>query len=114
MGVTDKTIADSLMGKHPPERKLHFSTLQVYDETPIFIPVNIMEDVVEFAAQKTSGRAGPSENDSEALQGWLLKIGDDIKKLCIGVENFMEWLANQIPPWAAYWSFMSGCQITLY
>ena len=56
----------------------------------IFIPVYITEDVVESAAQKLSGGSGPGYTDSEALQGWLLKFGEGNKKLCIGVEIFVD------------------------
>ena len=43
------------MVKHPPERKTHCSTLEAYKETPIFILVDIMEDVSESATRKLSG-----------------------------------------------------------
>ena len=43
---------------------------------------------------------------SEALWGWLLKFGDDSKKLHISFEFFVDWLANQSPTWAAYQAFM--------
>ena len=64
---TDKTVAEVLTGKHPPERKTHFSTLKVYEETPIFILVDIMEDVVELVARKILGILDLGGTDSEAL-----------------------------------------------
>ena len=51
--------------------------------------------------------------DSEALQGWLLKFGEDSTRLRTIVEIFVDWLANGIPPWLAYCAFMSGCIIVL-
>ena len=48
--------------------------LEVYDETTIFIPVEIMEDVVGSVAQKLSRNLVPVNTDLEALQGWLLKF----------------------------------------
>ena len=80
---------------------------------PIFIPVDIMEDVFKLVVRNLLRCASPSGMDSEALQGWLLKFGYDSKKLCISVEAFVEWMTNQIPPWAAYQAFMSGCLIAL-
>ena len=47
------------------------STLEVYDKTPIFIPVEVMEDVVESFTQKLSEVSSPIGTDSAALQGWI-------------------------------------------
>ena len=49
----------------------------------------------------------------EALHGWILKFGEDSKKLCISVEIFVEWLANGNTSWASYYEFMSDHLITL-
>ena len=49
--------------------------LEVYGETPIFIPVGIMEDAVKSVAQKISRGLVPGGTDSEALQVWILKSG---------------------------------------
>ena len=65
-------------------------TLEVYDETPIFSPVHIKEEVVESFMRKLSGSSGPGGTDSEALQGWLLKSREDIKRLRTSVENFSD------------------------
>ena len=35
------------------------SILEAYDKTPIFIPVGIMEDVVELVSLKLPGGVGP-------------------------------------------------------
>ena len=75
--------------------------------------MDITEDVVELVARKIWGGAGPSGTDSEYLHGWLLKFRDDIKKLHISVETLVEWLTNQIPPWAAYREFISERLIAL-
>ena len=74
----------------------------MYEASPVFISMEITEIVVESVAQKLSGSAGPGGTDSEALQGLLLKFGDYSKKLCISVEYFVKWVANQSPPWATY------------
>ena len=75
------------------------SMLEAYDKTPILIPVGIMEDVVKSVARKLSRSSGPRGTDLEDLQGWILKSGEDSKKLCISVEIFVDWLANKTPPW---------------
>ena len=54
----DKTVLEVLAGKHPPERKIHCSTLEAYEETPIFILIDITEDVVKLVTQKLLGSQG--------------------------------------------------------
>ena len=76
--------------------------MELYQETLIFILVDITVDVVESIACKLSGSTAPGGTDLEALQDWILKVGDDRKKLCISVEYLVDCLANIIPPWAAY------------
>ena len=71
--------------------------MESYKEMSVFIPVDIMEDVVESAAHKILGSAGPGGMELEALQGWLLKFGDHRKELCISFESLVEWMSNKIP-----------------
>ena len=87
--------------------------LEAYNETPIFIPVDIIDDVVKSVARKLSGSLGPGGTDLEALQGWILKSGEGSKRLCTSVENFVNWLSNGSPSWAAYRVFMSGRLLAL-
>ena len=108
----DETAASFLVGKHP-HKPPPCSTLVVYDKMPIFIPVDIMEDVVELVVRKIFGSSVPGGTDSEALQGCLLKVWEDRKKLSLSVEIFVYWIANKSPPWSAYYSFMSGRMILL-
>ena len=71
-------------------QKKNCSTLEVYNKTPIFIFVDITEDVVELVALKRLGSSVLGATDSEALQGWLLKIGEDITKHHISVEILID------------------------
>ena len=89
------------------------ATLELYEETSIFIPVDITDGSVKLVVCKVSGASGPGGTDSEALQGWSLKFWDDSKRLRTRVETFVDWLANGIPPWAAYCEFLSVFLITL-
>ena len=45
--------------------------LEAYDETPISIPVDIVEDVVKLVARKLMGSLGDRGMDSEAIQDFL-------------------------------------------
>ena len=49
----------------------------MYEEAPVFIPVDVTEEALESVAQKKLGSSGPGVTDSEVLQGWLLKFGED-------------------------------------
>ena len=53
--------------------------LKAYEETHVYVPIDITKDVVQSDMQNLSVSAGPSGTDSEALQGCLLKLGDYIK-----------------------------------
>ena len=47
---TDNNAAEVMTGKYQPKRKPHCYTLEAYKETPIFIPLDITEDVVGSVA----------------------------------------------------------------
>ena len=112
-GMINETVTSVLEGKHPSETIPSCATLEMYEETPILIPVNITEEAIESVAQKLSGSSGPGGTDSEALQVWLLKFGEDSTRLHTSVETFVDWLANGSPHWAAYRAFLSGRMIAL-
>ena len=81
--------------------------LEVYEEIPISIHVDITQDVVKLVAQKLSGSSGPGGTDLEDLYRWFLKFGEGRKKLRISVEIFVDQLTNKNPPWEAYNEFKS-------
>ena len=51
--------------------------------------MDITEDLVKLVACKISGVLGPGGTDSDALQGWLLKSGENSKKLHIIAEMLL-------------------------
>ena len=51
--------------------------LETYAETPTLIMIDVTEDVVEFSTRKLLGSLGPEETESKALQGWILKFGEE-------------------------------------
>ena len=65
--MINETVTLVLEGKIPSEIIPSCATLETYEETPIFIPVNITEEAVELVAQKLLGSFGPGGTDSEAL-----------------------------------------------
>ena len=87
-GKINEAVASVLEGKHPSETITSCATLETYEETPIFIPVKITEEVVGSVARKLSGSFCQGGMDSEALQGCLLKFGEDSTRLHTSVETF--------------------------
>ena len=73
---------------------------------PKIILIIVMEDVVELVSRKNSGSPVSGDTDSEALQEWILKFGEDSEKFCTRYEFFIYWLSNHNPLWVAYCHFM--------
>ena len=81
MGFIDKSVMEVLAGKRTPERKTHCSTLEVYYETPVFIPVDITEDAVESVARKLAGDSRAQWYRLRRFTGVDAKIQGPQKKL---------------------------------
>ena len=64
--------------------------LQTYEETPTFIPVDITEEDIESVAQKFLGSPGPGGTESEVLQEWLLKFGEDGTIIRTSIDTFVD------------------------
>ena len=111
-GIINETVASVLVGKHQHKTIPFYSTLETYEETPIFIPVDITEDAVEMVTRKCSGSSGPGGRDSEAFLGCLLNSGGDRKRLRTSVETVIDCLYDKSPPWSAYRAFMYGYLIS--
>ena len=90
-GMINETATSVLEGKHPSEKLPSCATLETYKETPIFILVDITGKAVELVAHKLPGSSGPGGTELEALQGWLLKCGEDSTRLLTSVETFVDW-----------------------
>jgi hypothetical protein len=101
------TVLETLQSKHPDATIPEASSLQTYPSLPDFNDIDVTEDVVESVARRLRGCAGPSGTDSLSLQQWLLRFGETSRQLRIAVADFVDWLANEFPPWAAYRATMA-------
>ena len=99
---TGLRVADVLDSKHPNTREPEPDALHQYESLPEFIDVDVTEDAVEQTARKMSGAAGLGGLDSYTLKHWLLGFGRASQELRIAVADFVDWMANGFPPWAAY------------
>ena len=70
-------------------------------------------EAVELTARRISGSGGPSETDSQNLQGWLLRFGPISKRLLKAVADLTEWMGTEEIPWAAYRGLMAGRLVAL-
>ena len=80
---------------------------------PDLTPVDITKNTVTAVAGRLSGGDGPGGAESVSLQHWLLRFGAASAELRLIVGEFVEWLGNGRPPWAAYRDLMSGRLIAL-
>ena len=100
--------------KHPEARTPTAASSDSYlGRQPEITPVDITEDTVTAVAERLSGGAVPGGTDSVALQHWLLRFVSASAELRLIVRDFVKWLGNGRPPWAAYWALMSGRLITM-
>ena len=107
-------VMEVLRTKHPEARTPTSASLDSYlGRPPELTLVNITEDTVTVVAGRLSGGGGPGGTDSVSLQHWLLRFGAASAELRLIVGDFIEWLGNGRPPWAAYWALMSGRLIAL-
>ena len=103
-----------LRAKHPEARPPTAVSLTPYTGCPPELtPVDIIDDTVTTVAGRLSGGAGPGGTDSVSLQHWLLRFGAASAELRLIVGEFIEWMSNGWPPWAAYRALMSGRLIAL-
>jgi hypothetical protein len=81
---------------------------------PGFIDLDVTEDYVEKVARRLSGAAGLGGTDACCvLKQWLLRFSPASRELRQAVADFMDWLSNASPLWAAYRAIMDGRLLAL-
>jgi hypothetical protein len=66
------------------------------------MPVCFYEECVMKAATHLSGSTGPCGVDAKMLKHWLLRHGAHSECLWEAMANWVDWLSNGLPPYAAY------------
>ena len=103
-----------LRAKYQEARTPTAASLDSYPNRPLELTsVDITEDTVTAVAGRLSGGAGPGGTESVSLQHWLLWFGEASGELRLIFGDFVEWLGNGRPPWAAYRARMSVRMIAL-
>ena len=73
-----------------------------YDKVPTALPTDCTFEDLEALALRMSGSTGPSSFDDVMLRDCLLWYGMALSKLRQEMADWVEWLSNESPPWAAY------------
>ena len=116
---TSKTVREVLESKHPHLRipdvqDPDCACFEEYaDGAPEAIPVDSSADGVASVAPKLHGGAGPSSVDAMALRCWLVRFGRSSSELREEMAQWVDWLANYDPPWAAYRAMMARRLVAL-
>ena len=90
MCIINKIAVSILAGKQRHKNISSYATLETDDKTHIFIPVDIMEDAVKLVPQKCLVSSVPGGKDSETLQGWILKFGENRNITRTSVEKYFD------------------------
>ena len=116
---TGQPVWEVMDGKHPYMRipdpqNPDCHSLPTYAEgVPDCVPVFASSETVEDMAAKLSGGAGPSGVEAVQLKHWLLHFGRASAELREEMAEWVNWLANTAPPWAAYRATMARRLVAL-
>jgi hypothetical protein len=106
-------VSRVLKDKHPSMRNPGPAAMPEYDSIPELPDLNITAETIETVAGKLSGSAGLSGFDSVALKNLLLHHGRASQRLRNVCASFALWLANELPPWAAYRAMLANRLVAL-
>jgi hypothetical protein len=107
---TGRPVMEVLLLQHPDTRipdfeDPHCIAFEHYDKVSA-LPTDCTPEDLETLALRMSGSAGPSSFDAVMLRNCLLWYGRASSKLRQEMADWMEWLSNGSPPWAAYRALM--------
>ncbi len=102
-----------LLLQHPDTRILNLEdpnciAFEQYSEVPVAMPTDCTPEDLETLALRMSGSTGPSSFDAVMLRNCLLWYGRALGEFRQEIADWVEWLSNESPPWAAYRALM--CQ----
>jgi hypothetical protein len=115
---TGRLVMEVLRSQHPNTRipdleDPYCIAFEHYDEVPVEIPTDCTPKDLETLALRMGGSTGPSSFDAVMLRNCLLWYGRASGELRQELANWLEWLSNEYPPWAAYRALMSRRLVAL-
>ncbi len=108
---TGRPVIEVLQSQHPDTRIPNLGypyciAFEQYNEVLFALPIDCTSKDLEVLALRMSGSAGSSSFDSVMTRNCLLRYGRASSKLRQEMANWVEWLSNESPPWAAYCALM--------
>ena len=102
-----------LREKHPAARATPVEVLDDYGRTPGPLVLTFTQEVMESAARRLQGAAGPCGLDATELKHLLFRFGPESKRLMDELAAWTVWLSAESPPWAAYRAMMANRLIAI-
>jgi hypothetical protein len=84
-----------------------------YDGMPDLSNVDVAHNTIEQVAHNLPGSSGLGGVDSQAVTHRHLDFGTASEPLRHSLANFTNWLATNIPPWAAHRAMWEGRLLAL-
>jgi hypothetical protein len=109
-------VINVLCEKHPDCRVPSEEDFDAYSDATNLLdtmPVYCYEECIAKAAARLSGGAGPCGVEAKMLKHWLLWHGAHLEKFCEAMVDWVDWLSNGLPPYAAYGAVNMVCPVAL-
>jgi hypothetical protein len=108
---TGRPVMEVLQLQHPDTRIPNLGdpdciAFEQYDEVPMALPTDCTSEDLEALALRMSRSAGPNSFDDVMMRNCLLRYGRALSELRQEMADWVEWLSNESPPWAAYHALM--------
>jgi hypothetical protein len=108
---TGQPVMEVLQSQHPNTRIPNLGdpyciAFEQYNEVPTALPMDCTSKDLEALALRMSRSAGPSSFDAVMMINCLLWYGRALSELRQEMADWVEWLSNESPPWAAYRALM--------
>ncbi len=108
---TGQPVMEVLQSQHPNTRIPNLGdpdciAFEQYDEVLMALSTDCTSKDLEALALRMSRSAGPSSSNAVMMRNCLLWYGRASSKLRQEMADWVEWLSNESPPWAAYRALM--------
>ncbi len=104
-------MIEVLQSQHPDTRipnlgDPNFIAFEQYDEVPMVLPMDCTSEDLEALALRMSGSTGQSSFNAVVMRNCLPRYGRALSELRQEMADWVEWLSNEPPHWAAYCATM--------
>ncbi len=108
---TGRPVMEVLQSQHPDTRIPNLRdpdciAFEQYNEVPAALPTDCTSEDLEALTLRMSGSADPSSFNAVMMRKCLLRYGRALSELRQEMADWVEWLSNESPPWAAHHALM--------